>query len=139
MGARLLRPTITAAASGSNVTINLADFIMYPGEDYAVAAQASRPLTAQALTSESRDIWIRVDNRAGAADAWLAHGSEVPALQSPPGAEETAALNSLVVPAGEVQEFGPWDELAWATHGLILRLIDGASVKVNVVREGRGA
>jgi hypothetical protein len=121
---------IAAAASGANATLNLANVAigtLATGLG-VIAANVNGPIGVPPTTGVTRGLVITIDNRLGTADAYLSRPEDIPTAGT-----ETATIGALVVVAGSVIEFGDLDAKSWQ---YILRLLDGASVKVTVAHTG---
>jgi len=118
----------TETASGSNLTVNLAQYAIG-----GVPGNVNGVLPAVPAAGGDRNIIFAIDNRAGTADCYLATPAIIAAASDPDPETETAS--GWVVPAGTLREFGSW---SWERWQMVLRLLDGASVKISGAYAGQG-
>lgn len=109
-------------AAVANMTLNLANFIVSVTSN-PTAANSSGPIPARPQDSNERNLLIIIDNKAGTADAWLASPDDIDAGQR----------TAMVARAGQMATYGPFKFSTW---GLVLRLLDNASVHVTVLMAG---
>lgn len=120
----------TLAASGSNVSANLLQGVTVGTDGTGlgeISPHADACIPGRPTDGTPRTLLITVDNRAGTADAYWARPEDIPTAGS-----ETAPYGALVIPSGEIVQYG-FDA---ATFDRILRLIDGAAVAVTVEYQG---